>query len=160
VAFELGFTRLLVTPWFGLTALGRYGTWADGWSSFAGEGRRRIDLWLAPELRYRLGNHRLAPTLTFAAGVGPTLAFIRAASHRSVRESYDIGFGVNAGARATLTATPLGPHGMLLLTQYSHHITRIRHRIVVPSEPGLESSELYRFVDRQLLFGAGYLLEF
>jgi hypothetical protein len=160
VALEAGYTRTLRAPWFGLTFLGRYGVWADGWSSFAGERRTRFDLWVAPEFRHRFGTYGLAPTLSIAAGFGPTLARIAAAPHRSVRESYGTGFGLNTGARTTLTARPFGAHGILLLAQYSLHVTLIRHRIAASTEPGLTSSELYRFVDRQLLLGAGYLVEF
>ena len=83
-------------------------------------------------------------------------ATIEPASHRTVRESYGTGIGVNAGARLTATVRVLESVSGYVALDLSLFRIWTRHRASVEGDPHFDVDEAFRFSGLSFCLSTGF----
>lgn len=147
-----------ILPYFGVGLFAGVGSANTAWSADRGENRTRVPLALGPVF---IGPVPGGPGVEWRIGlpVGYTLAWFKPAKGRAVEESYSSARGINASL--VLGADIIGKHhGGFIDLAYTFHLTWLTHTATLRSDESVRVQQSYRYFERALALGAGYVYQF
>jgi len=157
IAFNAAYLQGLL-PHFGVGIYAGAASADSIWSRDRGEGRGRAQLALGPMF---VGSVPGTFNVDWRIGlpIGYTLMWIRPGRGRAVEETYSNAHGLNGSL--VLGVDILGKHhgGFVDLT-YALQLSWLTHSATLRSDESVRSEQSYRYFDRGLALGAGYVYQF
>lgn len=148
-----------VLPHFGLGLFAGIGSGNTSWSDDRGETRTRAQLALGPVFvtKYQV----LFPKTEWRIGIpfGYTRAWFNPGKGRAVEETFSTAHGMNLSV--VVGVDILGKHhGGFVDLAYAFHLTWLTHTATLKSDESVQTKQSYRYFDRGLVLGSGYLYRF
>jgi hypothetical protein len=157
VAFNAAYLQGLL-PHFGVGLFAGVGSADTYWSNERGESRTRVRLALGPVFVADLpGTNGIEWRIGIP--IGYTLAWYKPAKGRAVEETYSNASGMNAAL--VVGADIVGKHhGGFIDLAYSFHLTWLTHTATLRSDESVHVQQSYRYFERTLALGGGYVYQF
>jgi hypothetical protein len=156
-AFNAAYLQGLL-PYFGVGLFAGVGSADTAWSYDRGESRTRVQLALGPVF---VGPLPGAPGIEWRIGlpIGYTLAWFKPGKGRAVEDTYSNARGMNAAL--VLGADMLGTHhGGFIDLAYTFRLTWLTHTATLRSDKAVHIEQSYRYFERGLALGGGYVYQF
>jgi hypothetical protein len=158
LALTAGYLQGLL-PHFGVGLFAGIGSGGTNWSQNRGEGRTRTQLALGPVFVGSLQARR--PNIEWRIGmpIGYTRAWFKPGKGRAVEETFSAAQGINLSLVVGIDI--LGKHhgGFVDLTG-ALHMTWLTHTATLKSDESVQTKQSYRYFDRALVLGTGYVYRF
>lgn len=145
-------------PHFGVGLFAGFGSANTFWSYNRDEIRTRAQLALGPVFVSELPGTN-GVEWRIGIPIGYTLAWYKPAKGRAVEDTYSNGHGMNAAL--VLGADIVGRHhGGFIDLAYSFHLTWLTHTATLRSDESVHIQQSYRYFERTLALGGGYVYQF
>ncbi len=145
-------------PHFGVGLFAGFGSANTFWSYYRDESRTRAQLALGPVFVSELPGTN---GIEWRVGIpiGYSLAWYEPAKGRAVEDTYANAHGMNAAV--VVGADIVGRHhGGFIDLAYSFHLTWLTHTATLRSDASVHVAESYRYFERTLALGGGYVYQF